>query len=224
MTITTEAVDYSDQLGLFNPRSITDVITVIGCGGIGATALPILVTLGFKRFVLWEDDVVEPRNIASQLLYRPEDLYKSKAEVTRDFLLAYGAEEVEIKGRFLTADDDVEGVVIGAVDSMAARKLIWESVKRSQPEFYLDGRIGGEHLTLFSVEPFDGEWYEKKWLFDDSEAAPLPCAERAVVYPSAMLGSFMASQLGKWSRGVSMPKRLEFNFTSLDFIKVGTIG
>lgn len=41
------------------------------------------ITMGIRRFVLWDPDQVEPRNVASQLLFRPRDLYRPKVEVAR---------------------------------------------------------------------------------------------------------------------------------------------
>jgi hypothetical protein len=207
--------DFSDQTGFFNPAGFADVLTVIGCGGIGASILPTLVTMGFSRYVLWDDDVVEPRNIASQLLFAPSDLYRHKVEVAREYLLKYGATDVQIVSRRFTAKDRLEsGVVISGVDTMAARQQIWKAVKRSDASLYLDGRIGGEHFTLLTVEPFDGDWYEADWLFDDEEAAELPCTLRAVVYPAVALGAEIAALLAGWSRGEIVPKRLDHHLGS----------
>jgi len=230
MTITPSEVqtpnfvaDFSDQTGFFNPSEFVETIEIIGLGGIGASILPTLVTMGFHRFRLWDADAVEPRNIASQLLYKPTDLYRSKAEVCREYLLEYGATNVDIVERFFTADDVLEGsVVISGVDTMAARQTIWQVVKVSPGvQFYLDGRIGGLHMTLLGVETFDGDWYEQNWLFDDKAAAPLPCTQRAIAYPAVALGAFMASYLVEWNRGNMPPKRVDLNLENLFFQTVG---
>lgn len=214
--------DFSDQTGIFNPDSIAETITVVGVGGIGASILPTLVTMGFRLFKLIDPDVVEPRNVASQLLFAPCDLYRPKVEVARDYLLRYGATDVRIERRRFVADDVANGgIVISGVDTMATRQEIWGAVKDSPTQLYLDGRIGGQHTTLFAVEPFDGDWYENRWLFDDSKAAPLPCAQRAIAYPAVALGALMASHLARFSRGEMPPKRVEFNLGSLYFQVVG---
>ncbi|MDB5162181.1 MAG: adenylyltransferase [Candidatus Saccharibacteria bacterium] len=209
--------DYSDQTGFFNPDGFADTLTVIGCGGIGASILPTLVTMGFSRYVLWDDDGVEPRNIASNLIFAPGDLYRpKKVEVVKEYLLRYGATDVQIFPRRFTAKDHLDaGIVISGVDTMAARKEIWKAVKKSDVSLYLDGRIGGEHFTLLSVEPFDGDWYEKEWLFDDAAAADLPCTLRAVVYPAVALGAEMAALLAGWSRGDrGIPHRIDHHLGS----------
>ena len=73
-------VDWSDQTGWFDPDKVVDPLTIIGCGGIGSNVAFELITMGFRRFVLYDDDKVEPRNLASQKAYRHDDLYKLKAE------------------------------------------------------------------------------------------------------------------------------------------------
>lgn len=214
MTTPDFKADFSDQTDLFDPDSFAETLTVIGCGGIGATALPVLVTMGFTRYILWDDDVVEPRNVASQLLYKPSDLYRPKVEVAKEYLLAYGATHVDVVQRKFTANDTPEGVVVSGVDSMTARREIWPAIKASISPLYLDGRIGSEHMTLLTVEPFDAEWYEQRWLFEDSQAAELPCTQRAIIYPAVALGSWMASHIGMWSRGIVPPHRVDQNLGS----------
>lgn len=213
----TFVADFSDQTGIFNPDAFAETVTVIGCGGIGASVLPTLVTMGIRRFVLWDPDQVEPRNVASQLLFRPRDLYRPKVEVAREYLLDYGATEVEIHQELLREDSPLEGVVIGGVDSMAARRVIWTAVQNNLAavQMYFDGRIGGEHLSLFAVEPFDGDWYERRWLFDDAQAAELPCTERAIAYPAVALGCALASHFARLSKGQPLPKRFDLNLHDL---------
>lgn len=200
--------DFSDQTGIFNPANFAETLTVIGCGGIGGSILPTLVTMGFSRYVLYDDDVVEERNMASTLIYTEKDKGRPKVDVVSEYLLSHGAQDVVTFKRKFESDDEVDGVVISGVDTMAARSEIWEAFRTSMSPLYLDGRIGGEQFTLLIVEPFDGEWYEKRWLFDDSKLLPLPCAQRAIVYPAAALGATMGSVLARWSRNEQLPRRI----------------
>lgn len=185
--------------------------------------MPTLVTMGFRRFDLWDPDIVEDRNMASTLIYRDEHLFAPKVEVVADYLNAHGAEEVTIHQEEFSAEADIDStVVISGVDSMSARREVWEAVQDSGTQIYLDGRIGGEFYTLLIVDPLDGGWYERKFLFDDEQAAPLPCTQRAIVYPAVALGTVMASQLARWSRGEAVPKRIEQHMGDLFFQTVGS--
>lgn len=207
--------DYSDQIGIFDPARFGHRVTVIGCGGIGASTLLTLATLGIPHFELWDPDIVEPRNVASQLLFRPGDVGRPKVKVAAEILHEYGVPEVVTHDEAFLADihgGELEGIVISGVDSMAVRKDIWQAVVwNPMLALYLDGRIGGENWQLNTVEPNEPEhveWYEQFQLFDDADAAPLPCAERAVVYPAVVLGAAMVAQITRFSRGISLERML----------------
>lgn len=49
--------------------------------------------------------------------------------------------------------------------------------------------------------------YEKS-LFETSEALPLPCSERAVVYNCFVMAGLIADLVGKYSNGQDLPKEL----------------
>lgn len=216
-------VDYSDQTGIFDPQSFNETVTIIGCGGIGASLLPTLVTMGIKRIQLFDPDFVEPRNIASQTLYRPADLYRPKMEVCEEFILSHcpGAEITTHQRLFTEQDTLNSAVVIGAVDSMAARKMIWQAINGNMDvQLYLDGRIGGEHMTLFAVDPLDGDWYPKRWLFDDNQAAPLECTRRAITYTAVTLGAIICRHLTYWHKGETLPQVTDFSMSSLFLQKI----
>lgn len=208
----TVQADFTDQTGIFNPHNFVDGLTLIGCGGIGASALPTLATLGVPHITVWDPDLVEPRNVASQLLFYPSDLGRLKVEVAEERLRLYGTSEVTVHAERFDADlhaHTLEGVVISAVDSQAVRQNIWQAVKDNPlVTVFMDGRIGGETYSLIVLDPLNDEqttWYEKFQLFDDDAAVPLPCAERAIVYPAVALGAHMAAMLARLQRDDKIP-------------------
>jgi hypothetical protein len=219
--------DFSHQTGIFNPAQVSDTVTIIGCGGIGASVLPTLVTMGFTKFILIDPDLIEPRNITTNLIFRPQDLLRAKVERVKEYLLEYGAESVEIHQELFTGQVPLTGLVISGVDTMAARKEIWKYVvDNADIPLYCDGRIGGQQMSLLVVEPFNPdhtEWYEEYWLFDDEQAAPLPCTARTVVFPAVALGAFMAAYLAAWSRGEQVPQQTDLNFEGAPFFQTVTI-
>ena len=220
--------DYSDQTAIFDPTKFGHKVTVIGCGGIGASTLLTLATLGIPHFDLWDPDIVEPRNVASQLMFRPCDVTRPKVVVAQETLLSYGVPEVTIHEGEFHADehaDELDGIVISGVDTMAVRKDIWQAIAwNPSVALYLDGRIGGEHWQLNSVDPNgldDIEWYEQFQLFDDADAAPLPCAERAVVYPAVMLGAAMVANITRFQRGLPLEQMLMGDMKTMTLAKMG---
>lgn len=220
------APDWADQTGWFDPNKITTPVTVIGCGGIGSNVAFELITMGFKSFVLYDDDVVEPRNLASQKAFRHRDLYRPKVEALAEVLIEYGAVEVLVRQRLFTDEDIIEGaIVIGAVDSMVSRKIIWKAVTNSPDvELYLDGRLGGQTAQIFAIEPLDGDWYEADWLFDDSEATTgITCTMRAIVYPATVMAGIMCRHLSRWSRGLPVCRLMNWDGETGEVTLIGDI-
>lgn len=213
--------DFSRQTDLFNPARFAETVTVIGCGSIGASVLPVLVTMGVTRFELFDPDSTEPHNTPASLAFRPDDAYRPKVEVLEGFLRAYGATDVTTHARNFTNTDVPAGsVVISGVDSMTARQEIWEGIQVApEVQLYLDGRIGGEGWHLLAVRPEDAEWYEKRWLFGDERVETLPCAARNVAYVPAALAGEIAAYLARFSRDEDLPHHVQRRMGT-DFFQV----
>ncbi|HRC28458.1 MAG TPA: ThiF family adenylyltransferase [Candidatus Saccharimonas sp.] len=219
-------VDWSDQTGWFDPSKIDTAVTIVGCGGIGSNVAFELITMGFKRFVLYDDDVVEMRNLASQKAYRHSDLFRPKVEALADVLFEYGAEKVLLRQRRFTADDVIEGsIIIGAVDSMSSRRAIWAAVQASpEVELYLDGRLDSEVAQICAVDPLDANWYESRWLFSDEEASQTGnCTMRVIVYPATVMAGVMCRHLSRWYQGEPITQFVQFDCTNLELMKLGDI-
>lgn len=56
-------------------------VLVVGCGGLGAGAIPPLVAAGVGTVTLLDDDVVEPSNLNRQTLFTTADLGRPKVEL-----------------------------------------------------------------------------------------------------------------------------------------------
>lgn len=110
----------------FQPDSVKDPIHIIGCGAIGSTIAFLLAKLGLTNITLWDDDIVEDKNVANQI-YRATDVGKAKTEALRDLMAEINpdcAQKVKIKGWY--TNEQLAGYVFMAVDSLAIRKKITE--------------------------------------------------------------------------------------------------
>lgn len=214
-------VDYSAQTGIFDPRRFVDPVHVIGCGGIGSALVFPLAKLGVREIHVWDKDEVEPHNIPCQLIYRPSDVGMSKVAALRAFLERQEAECTVIPHEeFVTDATPLDGIVITGVDSMASRSAIWAAVSsRYEVPLLMDGRIGGERLQLLTLNPSDIDAADKyeQWLFPDSEAAPLPCAERTVIHPPTVLAGLMIAQLTLYLRDEVPKANLMFDLKTMQF-------
>ena len=122
-------------------------VTVVGAGGSGSQMLTGLAQLhhamlslghpGGLEVVAMDKDVVSPSNVGRQMFY-PGDVGHNKADVLIHRINTAMGTAWESKPKFVTEDDRLDrDLVIGCVDTRAARKAIW-----------LAGSKGGSHYLL----------------------------------------------------------------------------
>ncbi|QQR52428.1 ThiF family adenylyltransferase [bacterium] len=219
-------IDFSQQTGWFDPNKYVGGVTIIGAGGIGCNVAFELLTMGVKDITLYDHDDVEPHNLASQKAYRLVDLGKPKVRALARLLLEYGADTVTVYQRRFTGDDVITTpLVIGAVDSMASRQLIWDAITNSpNVQFYLDGRLNKQTAQICAVEPFDPDWYTKTWLFPD-EMAPTDatCTMRTVVFPATAMAAIMCRHISRWFLGQPVVQFAQFDLDEFALTVYGDI-
>lgn len=177
-------IDYTRQRDFFDPLSTNAVATIVGCGGIGSFTAFALAKLGVSELRLLDFDHVEEHNIPNQL-FLPEQVGESKVEALAATILgATPTTNVTTYEQSLQDGIPRSTVVISALDSMQARAELWEQVKyKLDVRLFLDGRLGGENVVLYSVnpsQPSDVAGYEAT-LHSDEEGVDLPCTGRAII-------------------------------------------
>ena len=108
----------------FQPESVKGKIHIIGCGAIGSTLAFFMAKLGLTNIVLWDEDIVEDKNVANQM-YGFNDIGRPKTEALRDILINVNPlieQDIELRGFY--TDEQLEGYVFMAVDSIDVRKAI----------------------------------------------------------------------------------------------------
>ena len=187
------------QSGLINKKILSTPIRVIGAGGIGSFTVLTLAKMGFDNISVWDFDTIEEHNLSNQF-YRTQDMGQKKVKaltsIVKDFC------EVNIKPSEIEFDssmiDQLEGIIIPAVDNMRTRKFIFRSIRR-KPEIIglVDGRMGGNQAEVYTVHMQNNE--QKKiyngTLWSDSEADEIPCTERAVMYNVLWIASTIANNV-----------------------------
>lgn len=109
-------------------------VLVVGCGGLGAGAIPALTSSGIGHLTLLDDDVVEASNLNRQTLFTADQLGGSKVELAAERMrrLSPGAEVTALAHR-LTAEDVelVAGhdVVVDCTDRAASRQAISQACR-----------------------------------------------------------------------------------------------
>lgn len=205
-------MDYSDQTGIFNPDTWGWPVHIIGAGGLNNLVGAILAKMGISEFHIWDDDILNARNLPTEVGYSTKMCGQPKVAAMADLMYYLMPSGLDIHMHHERVDENspLEGVVISGVDSMTSRKIIWENVKKNYLDipFFIDGRSGGEEVQLFAFCPADFEAQEdyETWLFNDDEAAPLACGARNIGYISAYAASEIGYLLTLFHRELPIPE------------------
>jgi hypothetical protein len=210
-------MDYWRQLDVVSPSDLADLkVTLIGAGGIGSPTALALTKMGVSQISVYDNDSVELHNLPNQF-YRLSDLGKPKVEALADAVIDYAGVSPEAKVE-LFENQQLSGVVISGVDSMTARKAIWQRVRYNPTvEVYIEARMGAEVCRIHTVDPTDPsavKWYETT-LYSDEEAQELPCTARAIIYTVFVVAGLIASQVKKYVRGQELRKEIIFDLVTL---------
>jgi hypothetical protein len=213
-------MDFLRQLDLIRQDQLTFPITLIGAGGIGSPAALVLAKMGCANLTVYDDDTVEAHNLPNQL-YRLSDLGKRKVEALHEILLSFTGTAIVPRPERVQ-DQRLAGLVISGVDSMAARRSIWQAGVRFNPRvpLYLDARMGAEVGRLLAVQPADPDdvaWYAST-LFDDDAAVDEACTARAIVYNVFGLASLIGSHVKRHAAGDSVPREVIFDLATLTLL------
>lgn len=164
-------------------------VTLIGAGGIGSIFGPLIAKCGVEELIIYDKRAFASVNLQVQNL-RACDLGLPKAQVVaREAAAINPAVAVRAIEREFMPLDILDGIVIAAVDSLEARRMIFESVLRQKDSvaLYFDGRLSRsahEAFQLFSIDPKRGvevAEYEK-WLFPGTTLPKEPRPERLAAH------------------------------------------
>lgn len=188
--------DIKEQLlrgwGILNPNNLADrKITLIGAGGIGSHFGIMLARMGIP-FRVFDEDIVEVHNLSNQL-YPSESLGKNKALMLQQECARFGL-EIEANPVHYTGQQLSE-IVISGLDSQEVRRTVFRDIRRQKVPFYIDGRMGGEELQIFALNPTVA-WQVKKYNERLQGAAePTLCTERAIAYNLFGVAGWMGKML-----------------------------
>lgn len=176
------------QLDILPPKVLGQRINIIGAGAVGSFLALLLAKSGFSNIYVWDDDKVSVENMSCQF-FRFDDIGKFKCDAIRDLVKSFTRTTITT---FNTRYEggSLDGITVAAVDSMAARRMIFESHKRSWlTRAVIDPRMGAEEALVFTYNPHNKESssnYEKT-LYSDDAAVQERCTEKATTYTASML-------------------------------------
>lgn len=183
------------QLDIIPVAVLGQEISIIGAGAIGSCVAMALAKMGFGNLWVWDFDNINIENMNCQF-YRHKDIGRPKVEALVDIVQDFSGEMITPHVGAYDGKHPLSGIVITAVDSMKARKMIWEGHKNvaAATKLYIDPRMGAERALCYAVKPMkekDIVTYEKT-LYSDAEAVFERCTAKATMYTAFMLSGHVA--------------------------------
>jgi molybdopterin/thiamine biosynthesis adenylyltransferase len=199
-------------------------VTMIGTGGIGAATSLALAKLGIPRMYLYDDDTVDDVNIPTQLL-KISDIGKLKVSSVGQMLKEFSDEVsgIAIPSR-VNADTALypSTITISSVDSINARKEIWEAVESNQGRWYLDARMGAEVFQLYTVDTADSDWYtDHLSTLNEDDVLEAPCTAKATIYTAFIAAGHIAHQVKRIVMGQPLQRVLIHDIEAMAMVLPG---
>lgn len=218
------------------PEKILDTrVTIIGAGAVGSFVALALAKMGFSDITIFDGDTVGIENINCQF-FPLGSVGEGKAEVIGQLIKLFSTTDANIISEAYVGPrtegksyGPFPGIVISCVDSMAARRLIWENHKGQMGTlWFIDPRMGGEFATMYTINPnseADQKTYEKA-LFSDGDATPERCTARATIYTVLLLAGEVCKAVKDTLSGDPYVRTMTYNIkaNAKDVWQGGTSG
>ena len=173
-------VSFQRHAAWFNPSLAECRVIVIGCGAVGSNAAVLAARMGFTRFDLWDNDIVEPHNLPNQA-YDVGHIGHKKVDALKHVLTRFNPEiDVSVHAEFFTAESKIGegGPLILATDSFDSRRAIAKAF-RLNPNILgvFETRLGFDYGQVNLIDNLDTAQVDN-WLNslgDDKTTPEGPC-------------------------------------------------
>lgn len=149
-------------------------VHIVGVGGIGSKVAECILRGDcgtVPQLHVWDGDTVESHNLRNQA-YILEDVDHPKVFALTQRAKAWGGAVPHVHNEFITGAVPLSGIVILCLDSMSARKTVWDTCIKQNPNVRLmiETRMDALRGVIYTVDPNNelhvAEW-EKYWFPDD---------------------------------------------------------
>lgn len=175
-------------------------ITIIGCGAIGSYIATSLTKIGFNKFVLYDQDIVEEHNLPNQF-FKEESIGTPKVTATKKMMLDFNSTaEIIEKTEWYTHQQILSEILIVTVDTMEARENIFrKALENPSIQFLIDCRMNALEGHIYTIDLKDSKQveYYKSTLFKDDEAVQERCTARSILFTVLGITSIACSQIVK---------------------------
>ena len=105
--------------------------------------------------------------------------------------------------------------VFVCVDSIAARRLIWETLSQ-RAAFLADGRMSAEVIRVVASADPAGDQHYPTTLFADVEAYSGSCTAKSTIYTASIAAGLMLTQFTRWLRRLPVDSDVTLNLLSME--------
>ncbi len=217
---------YQRQLDIVHPDLLKFPVVIVGVGGIGSWTALALAKMGCSQIFIIDPDIIESHNVASQF-YKESQIGQLKVASLIENIKDYtGTKITGVADRWQKVfkhpkilENLSDYVVVCAVDSMKERRALMNYFeKNTYPQLYVDARMGGELLRLFSLFKNNLETYTKYKEKMESKKLKVhkeKCTERAVVYNTILAGTAIARLLKRFAKGEEIEYQTNIDIANL---------
>lgn len=209
------------QYDLLPPSATGTPITVVGAGAVGSFTLLALAKSGFQELAVYDDDTVDVENLNNQF-YPASAVGQLKVnalgQLVRDFT---GEALATYPYRYTASAPRVRGILVMAVDSMEARRVIWERNRNALGlTAVIDPRMGAEQAACYVVRPSNEEdvTLYAKTQYNDNQAVQEPCTAKATAYTSLLLAGHVVKVVKDLVTGRPHARSMTWSITDYDMV------
>ena len=107
--------------------------------------------------------------------------------------------------------------VFCCVDTIDARKLIWEAIKH-KARFFSDGRMAAEVIRVLACDTPSMDRHYPTTLFSASEAYAGECTAKSTIYTANIAAGLMVGQFTRWLRHMPVVREQVFNLLAQELM------
>lgn len=216
--------DFSKQVDLIKVHEFNERINIIGCGAAGSWLCFFLLKMGFNNIHVYDFDEIEEHNLPNQF-FKEKDISSAKVEAMSSIYSEFFNEDeydrLTIHNTRITENNahTLSGVVMCCVDSMVARKYIYENCyKYGQASIFIECRLSIWGAYIYTLYKNGLDWTGKYegTLYADEEAEVSACGVSQTALPAAVnCVSMMIMQMILWHRGEEPLHKIEYSIPEL---------
>ena len=198
-----------DEINIEGQQKLLDAaVLVVGCGGLGAAALPFLAAAGVGRLIIADDDTIDDTNLQRQTAFCEADIGQSKAEVLQGRLNALNSRtqisalnERLSEARLLELVQSVD-LVLDCCDNFATRQAVNRACVAARTPLVSGAAVRFEgQIAVYRPDLPDTPCYA--CLFDGESANDGACAVFGVFSPLVgIIGTTQAAEALKLLMGI----------------------